>query len=380
MINFIVLYFNFANFKGDFMPKIHVFLCALYSFDIFLSFSLGFDMNNDTQQFHHNLRECALLIFANARNKLLILVYTTLIPLIISANLLSIFGIIKTKRNKFTSSQILFLALFVSDLTIGVVQLPINIYLKWKASDQTCFEAQLGGFSTTFLICLSGTISCVISIDHYIAVVHNKYHKKFVTRKLLTIIIICVTLTSFLWATLDAMFKGRLQIVKLAKLYIALSAYTGLILAIGIILKLALLKYVKITRKNSSIKQAQDSSLTKTIAIILAIVVVTYLPLIIVLNIAAYSFINPTNRKFIQKIGNDFLWVLILCQSNAILNSVVYLVRNSRMRRYYFKLFQVNKRCEVRKCQPVVFNVTTDSASTATARKVERLSVDILPI
>ena len=145
------------------------------------------------------------------------------------------------------------------------------------------------------------------------------------------------------------MFKGRLQIVKLAKIYIALSAYTGSILAIGIILKLALLKYVKKTRKNSSIKQAQDSSLTKTIAIILAIVVVTYLPLIIVLNIAAYSFINPTNTKFIQKIGNDFLWVLISCQSNAILNSVVYLVRNSRMRRYYFKLFQVNKRCEVRK-------------------------------
>ena len=380
MINFIVLYFNFANFKGDFMPKIHVFLCALYSFDIFSSFSLDFDMNNDTQQFHRNLRECALLIFANARNKLLILVYAILIPLIIIANFLSIFGIIKTKRKKFTSSQILFLALFVSDLTIGVVQLPINIYLNWKASDQTCFEAQLGGFCTIFLICLSGTISCVISIDRYITVVHNKYHKRFVTRKLLTIIIICVTLTSLLWATLDAMFKGGLQIVKLAQLYIALSAYTGSILAISTVLKLALLKYVKITRKNSSIKQAQDSGLTKTIAIILAIAVVTYLPLVIFLNIAAYSFFNPKNIKFIQKIGNDFLWVLIFCQSNAILNSAVYLVRSSRTRRYIYKLFQVKKRREVRKCQPVVFNVIKDSASAATARKVEMLSVDILPI
>ena len=362
------------------MPKIHEFHCTLCSFERFLLFSVDFDMNNDTQQFHHKLRKCASLIFANPRNKLLILVYAILIPLIIIANFLSIFGIIKTKQKKFTSSQILFLALFVSDLTIGVVQLPINIYLNWKASDQTCFEAQLGGFCTIFLICLSGTISCVISIDRYITVVHNKYHKKFVTRKLLTIIIICVTLTSLLWATLDAMFKGRLQIVKLAKLYIALSAYTGSMLAISTILKLALLKYVKITRKNSSIKQAQDARLTKTIAIILAIVVVTYLPLIIALSIAAYSFINHTNTKFIQKIGNDFLWVLILCQSNAILNSVVYLVRNSRMRRYYYKLFQVNKRREVRKCQPVVLNVRTDSASTAIARKVEILSVDILPI
>ena len=112
--------------KRDFMPKIHEFHCTLCSFERFLLFSVDFDMNNDTQQFHHKLHECASLIFANPRNKLLILVYAILISLIISANLLSIFGIIKIKWNKFTSSQILFLALFVSDLTIGVVHLPIK--------------------------------------------------------------------------------------------------------------------------------------------------------------------------------------------------------------------------------------------------------------
>ena len=108
------------------MPKIHEFHCTLCSFERFLLFSVDFDMNNDTQQFHHKLHECASLIFANPRNKLLILVYAILISLIISPNLLSMFGIIKIKWNKFTSSQILFLALFVSDLTIGVVHLPIK--------------------------------------------------------------------------------------------------------------------------------------------------------------------------------------------------------------------------------------------------------------
>ena len=153
----------------------------------------------------------------------------------------------------------------------------------------------------------------------------------------------------------DAMIKGRLEIVKLTKLYIALSAYTGSVLAISGILNLAWLKYVKITRKNSSIRHAQDWSLTKTIAIIFAIVVVTYSTLIIFLNIAAYSLISPKNRKYIQKIVNNFLWVLILCQSNAILNSVVYLVRNSRMRRYCYKLFRAKKRREVKKMQTNCF-------------------------
>ena len=78
-------------------------------------------MNKDTQQFHHKLVQCDVLIYqkdANPRNKLLILVYASLFALIIGPNLQSNFGRIKRKRNAFTSMEILFLRLFVSDLTI----------------------------------------------------------------------------------------------------------------------------------------------------------------------------------------------------------------------------------------------------------------------
>ena len=47
---------------------------------------------------------------SNLRNQLLNVVYAILIPLMIAANVLVIFGIIKLNRNKFTSSQILFLS------------------------------------------------------------------------------------------------------------------------------------------------------------------------------------------------------------------------------------------------------------------------------
>ena len=60
---------------------------------------------------------------------LLTVLYSYLIPIIICANLLLIIGIIKTKRNKFTSSQILFSILFLIDLTfgeVGWVQLPVK--------------------------------------------------------------------------------------------------------------------------------------------------------------------------------------------------------------------------------------------------------------
>ena len=101
------------------------------------------------------------------------------------------------------------------------------------------------------------------------------------------------------------MFKGRLETVKLAKLYIPLSAYPGAVLSTGTVSNLAFLKYVELERQNSSIKQAHDSSLTKTIAI----VVETFLTIIIFLNIATYSFIKSkdTKKRFSKKLMANIL-------------------------------------------------------------------------
>lgn len=105
------------------------------------------------------------------------------------------------------------------------------------------------------------------------------------------------------------MFKGRLETVKLAKLYIPLSAYPGAVLSTGTVSNLALLKYVELERQNSSIKQAHDSSLTKTIAMIFTIVVETFLTIIIFLNIATYSFIKSkdTKKRFRKKLMANIL-------------------------------------------------------------------------
>lgn len=59
---------------------------------------------------------------------LLAAIIASFIPFIINVNLSLIFGINKTKRNKFTWSQILLLTLLSSELTFGLVQLPVQIY------------------------------------------------------------------------------------------------------------------------------------------------------------------------------------------------------------------------------------------------------------
>ena len=282
----------------------------------------------------------------DVKSKILSVTHASLIPFIINANLLLIFGIIKTKRNKFTSSQILFLTLFSGDLTRGFVQLPAEIHLLWNPHEPTCFKVHLSKFSMMFPIIMSGTLLCVISVDRYIYVVHNNYYKKIVTKRSLTITIVWVIATSVTWTTLEVVFGVRLERAKIAKLYFAMSAYSRAIVAVAVVLYAVLLRKVKQTIKNSSVPQGIDSSLAKTIAIIVAIEVVTYFSIMVFLNAFAYELLNSTDKCYIQKLRMDLLWTALPCQINAIINSVIYLAKNGPMKRYYSKLFNcgINKR------------------------------------
>lgn len=171
-------------------------------------------MNNDTQQFTNKFRICLFLFekkVVNAKNVLLTLMHSVLIPLIIGANLLLIFGMIKTKKKAITPSQVLFLTLFLSDLTIGVVQLPTQIYLEWKSKDWSCFGVQLGTFFYVLPVSMSFTILFVISMERYLNIVQNKYYKRIVTKKSLTITIIFSTLLSITWATMFTLISTDLE-------------------------------------------------------------------------------------------------------------------------------------------------------------------------
>ena len=67
--------------------------------------------------------------------------------------------------------------------------------------------------------------------------------------------------------------------------------------------------------------------------------VACYTPLMITLDIAAYTFNNSPEKIHIKNTEIDLLFTVLLCQVNAILNSVIYLTRCNRMKRYYHKLF-----------------------------------------
>ena len=302
-------------------------------------------MNNTTKKLPLSLLHAE---GADARTIIITIIHASLIPLIISANLLLIFGLMKTRRNNFTPSQILFLTLFLSDLTFGLVQLPFQIYVNLNFYEAAYFEIIAGSFFLALPICLPGTILSVISIDRYIIVVHNKYYRRIVTNKSLSVTIALAILVSVIWATLKLT-------VKIERLYIAMSAYIGAIIAIGVVFNVTLLKNVKQKTKNSSIQQALDSSLTKTVSLILATLVAAYMPLMIAITLSI-------------SIVFHFPFTLLPSQVNAVLNSVIYFARSSRIKRYYYKLFNARiKRKDLTKPSVRGFNSNRRCQLTAAA-------------
>ena len=288
-------------------------------------------MMNSTVNCLYQLRN----IDSNVKTLVTVL-HATLIPLIIGANLVLIFGITKTKRKKFTSSQILFLTLFSSDLAYGVVQIPVEIYLTWKKDYYyypSCFESIVGSFSIIYPTCMSGTILSAIGIDRYIRVVHNKYYKRIVTNKSLTVTITSTILISIVWGIVEIR-----KLMEFEQFSIAMSTYTGVVLAAGVFFNVALLKHVKQKTKNSSVPQTVNASLTKTVTVILASLVVAYLPLMITLIIISCVKIHSTDEVFKRGAYHALVLTLIPPQVNAVLNSVIYFSRNSRLKRYFYKL------------------------------------------
>ena len=210
---------------------------------------------------------------------------------------------------------------------------------------------------------MSGTILCIISIDRYISVVTHEYYIKIATNKSLAITIAWATLTSFIWVTHDVLLRVKHDMTKLAKLCITMIDNTRTAIVAAVILNIALLKSARQKTKNSSIKQSFDSKLLKTIVLIVGIMVACYTQLMMTLNIAEYAFINSPGEIYIKKNREiKLLFKVLPCKVNAILNSVIYLTRCGRMKRYYYRLFNsgVDKR-HLKEAVASVANLALDS-------------------
>lgn len=279
-------------------------------------------------------------IITDNNGLLLTIIYASLMPLIIATNLLLIIGIIKTKRKKFTTSQILFIILSMSDLSLGTIQLPLQIYLLTRAEKITCLQTQIRAFWNGFPISLSGFTILLISIDRYISVVKTKHYRKIITNKTLILAIALEASVAALWSIWYTIISKERDVKRSAVFFISLSIYEGIILSIGILLNLGLMRNVQFKLRNTSIRQKTDARLTVTIRMIAITLVISYLPSIVCFNVAAYTYLFSKDLKLIHDVSIVLIWSLVPAQLNAALNAMIYLLRNRDIKKYFKSFYK----------------------------------------
>ena len=285
------------------------------------------------------LPECFIMFhpYIISENERLIftLIYSFLIPLIIGANILSISGIIKTKRNKFTKSQILFIILCLSDLSFGIIQLPYQIYLLRRYEQITCYQTTVQAFWFVFPIYISGTTLLLISIERYMNVVKKKHYKKIIYNTTLMVAITLEVSIATFWSLYFAFICKKQNLRKLANFLISSSSNEGIFLAIALSLNVALLRNVRSKLRNKTVSQKTDSKLTTTIRIIAVAVIISYLPSIICFNIAAYTYLYSKNPTSYQKVTVSVICSLVPVQVNSVVNALIYISRNREMKNHF---------------------------------------------
>lgn len=266
------------------------------------------------------------------------IIYASLIPFVICSNLLQIIGIIKTKRNKFTSSQILFLILSASDLTLGTIQLPLQISLLQIVGRITCLQSQVRVFWLALPICLSGNIILLISTDRYLLIVKNTLYKYIVNNRNLIIAIVSAIILALIWAIWYAILSNTMNLSLAAVYFISLSLYELIVLLTALFLNVSIVHKVKEIFQRSSIKRRTDRNLTNTIVLITTTLIVTYSPSIICFSIAAYIFWASKDPHAIGNVSFALIWAMIPAQLNSVLNATIYISRNKTIKMYYQRL------------------------------------------
>ena len=225
----------------------------------------------------------------------------------------------------------MFIIISISDLICGCTVIPlnlINIYLDEESKD--CILMSNIENSIYIILSFGSSINtCALAIDRFIFIRYPFKYKKIATKR--RILLLVVTLSYSVGFTIIASRKDENLFV------ISAISVVIFILVVSIVVNVQLVKYIKkqteeIRRlSNTFVKTSYKQRATKTILMIITILVVTQLPQV---SILSYTFITNEERR--TKISFIiFHWTRLLVLMNAGLNALVYISRNKLIIKLY---------------------------------------------
>ena len=272
------------------------------------------------QEFHYSTTNGAFNLLANILVLLFILLTNTLV----------LYGLFITNQTKSFTNR-MFIIISISDLICGCTVIPlnlINIYLDEESKD--CILMSNIENSIYIILSFGSSINtCALAIDRFIFIRYPFKYKKIASKR--RILLLVVTLSYSVGFTIIASRKDENLFV------ISAISVVIFILVVSIVVNVQLVKYIKkqteeIRRlSNTFVKTSYKQRATKTILMIITILVVTQLPQV---SILSYTFITNEERR--TKISFIiFHWTRLLVLMNAGLNALVYISRNKLIIKLY---------------------------------------------
>lgn len=278
---------------------------------------------------------------SSINGKLLIFTKCLAVLFILITNVTVIIGIIGTKQANLFSYKLLIVICF-TDFFLGVFSVPVSIMVMYKIPScqlvtmKRLLDIGLGYFSLINMMCLS--------LDRYIFVTKQEIYKKLTNKaRFLLTLFASIALSSLLTIYGHCSWSNKDFLLELANQLCLLASIQAFLFLMMITINVLLVRYV---RKNAKVMKSKsqnqtrrnyESKVTQTIAIITIVYLLTNLPCFLsTIYSAVLLYKRHSNRV---QAGNLFVWAKIPFLMNAGLNSVVVIMKNTKIKNYYRKKF-----------------------------------------
>ena len=280
---------------------------------------------------------CSFLVATHAGNDVMFTSLYSLLAIFIIVSNITLMVVLFKINTKLTRFDWLFLLLSTSDLMVGLILMPLQIYLIHKNDSITCIEVGVKIIVNCFTATFSGLITCLIANDRYIFMTKKKFHKQHMTSRNMMAIISVLFIICVAWAIVGLQISTQGSDSTKSLYFLCFSFFEGFILievvTVNIRLYLFLERVKKTSHDNINSRCRYRSRVNRTILIISTFIVIAYTPSILGFLIGSSK--SLVNNSVYSSSSNWIVpWILLPTFLNAGINSTIFMSRNNKVLAY----------------------------------------------
>lgn len=269
---------------------------------------------------------------------------------VVLTNCFVLWGVCRMRQWRVKSMR-LFLLLILSDITIGMVTLPMHVSLFIFASfsnGANCKFLYAVNFFKIFPVVLSEIGVLLIALDRYFAILKRRVHTQYATNRGITMAIMLAVVLAFVWGLVntDSLQIDFMEWKHAVSLIVFGLFKTSIFLSIGGIYY-NVLKSVQRTARTTrqsfvntiSTPLMYDRALYRISMLITVSFILCYLPSTVA-NFHQSAFILLRKRHATKLIMYIDIWTSLPMYFTSGVNGVLLIYGNRKLRRWFKKLFE----------------------------------------